>query len=120
MPVRSLSSRVIRWPDRQEVEAALGAWADASVAAHSEIRRIGYFGSYARGGWGVGIDLDVVVLVSDDAAPVPFERHAAAWDLTALPVPADLLVYTQAEWQALMARTDRFARMLKDEMAWVR
>jgi hypothetical protein len=31
-------------------------------------------------------------------------RRTAGWDTTRLPVPADLLVYTRAEWEALPAR----------------
>ncbi|MDO8665500.1 MAG: nucleotidyltransferase domain-containing protein [Gemmatimonadales bacterium] len=61
-----------------------------------------YFGSYARGDWGVGSDLDVVMIVDD--SPEPFERRAARWDATRLPVPADVLVYTRAEWERLSAR----------------
>jgi hypothetical protein len=45
----------------------------------------------------VGSDLDVVILVS--ATDTPWERRAAEWDLTDLPVPADVLVYTVEEWE---------------------
>jgi len=47
----------------------------------------------------VGSDVDLLVVVRDSAEPV--ERRAAGWDATALPVPADVLVYTRAEWLAL-------------------
>jgi predicted nucleotidyltransferase len=66
------------------------------------VTAVGYFGSYARGDWGVGSDLGVVVIVDD--SPEPFERRAARWDATGLPVPADVLVYTRAEWETLSAR----------------
>jgi predicted nucleotidyltransferase len=41
---------------------------------HDAVVRIGYFGSYARGDWGVGSDLDVIAVVafSDEA----FTRRA--------------------------------------------
>jgi hypothetical protein len=29
----------------------------------------------------------------------PFERRAADWDLTSLPVPAEVLVYAEGEWR---------------------
>jgi predicted nucleotidyltransferase len=76
---------------------------------------VGYFGSYARGNWGVGSDLDIVVIVpaSHDA----WERRA--WDLSGLPVPADLLIYTQAEWDRLSRGEGRFARVLTHEVVWV-
>jgi hypothetical protein len=45
----------------------------------------------------VGSDLDIIVVVAD--AALPFEQRAADWDATDLPVPADVLVYTEAEWR---------------------
>jgi uncharacterized protein len=58
-------------------------WAERMAAAHPEIVALGYFGSYARGDWGPGSDLDVVVVVesSDEA----FTRRPVRWDTTALP-----------------------------------
>jgi hypothetical protein len=44
---------------------------------------------------------------------LPFERRAAEWDATALPVPADVLVYTAEEWREVSARP------LFREVAWV-
>jgi uncharacterized protein len=79
--------------------------------------RIGYFGSYARGDWGVGSDVDLVIVVED--CDRPFEQRATAWDTTQLPVPADLLVYTQGEWAVLSARPG-FGRAVEDEAVWVR
>lgn len=37
----------------------------------------------------------------------------------ALPVPADLLLYTACEWEALHARGGRFARVLAAETVWL-
>ena len=116
MPVRLLSSSVFAWPDRQAVEAALRGWAQHVAEARPGVRRIGYFGSYARGDWGVGSDLDVVIVVT--SSDQPFGRRAADWDLTELPVPAEALVYTQDEWQRLDPAS-RFARTLGHEVVWV-
>lgn len=116
MPVRSLNSSVVVWPDRPTVEAALCRWTEEVAGARPELRRVGYFGSYARGDWGVGSDLDVVLVVT--GADLPFARRAAAWDLTRLPVPADALVYTEDEWQRLDPAS-RFARVLAREVVWV-
>jgi predicted nucleotidyltransferase len=80
------------------------------------VRRIGYFGSYARGDWGVGSDLDLIVVVQ--RSEQRFERRPAEWDLTALPVPADLLVYTEDEWRALDRRA-RFPQTIERETVWV-
>lgn len=96
MPVRSSDSSVVKWPDAAVVDRALREWARRTCAARTDVRRVGYFGSYARGDWGVGSDLDVIILVT--AARLPFERRGIEWDLTELPVPADVLVYTEEEW----------------------
>lgn len=117
MPVRSSTSSVLRWPDRAEVEASVRVWALEEAARHSELLRLGFFGSYARGDDGVGSDLDLVAVVSTSSEP--FLRRALAWDLSALPVPAELLVYTAAEFDALRAGGGRFARALTEETVWV-
>jgi hypothetical protein len=114
MPVRSSGSSVLRWPDRAAVEAAVRAFARAATA-RPLVRRVGWFGSYARGDAGVGSDLDLVVVV--EASDLPFERRGTAWDTTALPVPADLLVYTEAEW-ARLAAEDRPPRLVR-ETVWI-
>lgn len=116
MPVRSSSSSVLRWPDRAAVEAAVRAWAAQIAAAVPAVRRVGLFGSYARGDWGVGSDVDVVVIL--DATDVPFERRGLLFDATSLPVPADVLVYTAEEWERLAAEPG-FVRSAADEALWV-
>jgi predicted nucleotidyltransferase len=116
MPVRSLSSSVLKWPDRQTVEAALRRWADRVARRREDVLRIGYFGSYARGDWGVGSDLDILIVVR--AARAPFESRSTEFDATELPVPADLLVYTREEWEALGPES-RFGRTLHTQAVWL-
>lgn len=116
MPVRSLSSSVLAWPDARTVDDAVRQWATRVGAQDPSVSRIGYFGSYARGDWGVGSDLDVVVVVEDGADAT--RRGASAWDMTVLPVPTDLLVFTVSQWQALVPQS-RMGRMLRDETIWV-
>jgi hypothetical protein len=60
----------------------------------------------------VGSDVDLLMVV--DPAEEPFARRAAAWHTTKLPVPADLLVYTQHERDA-----PEFARGMKTDVVWV-
>jgi predicted nucleotidyltransferase len=117
MPVRSLSSSVIKWPDLKAVREAIGQWAKEEVPRHRELLRLGYFGSCARGDWGVGSDLDVVAIVSESSQV--FERRNATWSLTSLPVPSDLLVYTMSEWKSLNEKGGRFARTLSRETVWI-
>src|SRR5439155_22751797 len=70
LPVRSLSSSVVVWPDRAAVESALRRWAEEAARIRRELVSVGYFGSYARDDWGVGSDLDVVLVVAGGGLPV--------------------------------------------------
>jgi predicted nucleotidyltransferase len=117
MPVRSLTSSVVTWPDVRTVDRALREWAQQTARLRPELLRVGYFGSYARGDWGVGSDVDVVLVVA--AASTPAVRRAAQWDLTRLPVPADVLVFSEQEWRAALESGRRFARVLRNEVTWV-
>lgn len=115
MPVRSLTSSVLKWPDAATVDKAVRRWAVQAASAQPEVLRVGYFGSYARGDWGPGSDLDLVIVV--ERSREPFDRRALSWDTSTLPVPADLLVYTLAEWGAL--QDTKFGQTLSRETVWV-
>ncbi len=117
MPVRSLNSSVLKWPNRATVDAAARRWAQAQRSLHPEIKRLGYFGSYARGNWGVGSDLDLIALVSHSERP--FEQRAMDWDLARLPVPAEILVYTESEWARLEQEGGRFFLTVAAEAVWL-
>lgn len=117
MPVRSSSSSVLKWPDTAQVRQALADWADATAAATPTLRKVGHFGSYARDDWGPGSDLDVVIVL--DRSSRPFLERGMDWDLTGLPVPADALIYTDAEWRRVQENGGRFAEMLSEETFWV-
>jgi uncharacterized protein len=75
MPVPSLTSSVLRWPDSGAVDRAVRAWAERAGTTRRGVRRIGYFGSYARGDWGPGSDLDLIVIM--DGADEGFATRAA-------------------------------------------
>jgi hypothetical protein len=117
LPVRPLNSSVLRWPDPGTVDEAVRRWAQAEAKHHRDLRRLGYFGSYARGDWGVGSDLDLVAVVADSQEP--FERRGLSWNMKPLPVPAELLVYTQQEWTRLHQQGSRFIRTLSREAIWI-
>jgi predicted nucleotidyltransferase len=85
--------------------------------ARHDIVRAGYFGSYARGDWGFGSDLDLIVIL--DACDVASERRQLGLDVLSLPVTVDLLVYTADEWRALAERDTRFYREVMAEAVWV-
>ena len=117
MPVRFLNSSVLKWPDRTTVDQAVRSWSQEQVRQQPQIVHLGYFGSYARGDWGVGSDLDLIAVVDD--SPEPFERRTLNWDLHDMPVPAEILVYTTGEWKELQKRDDKFSRMLAREVVWI-
>ena len=116
MPTRSLSAAVLKWPDRHSVDHAVRRWAENVVQQRQDVVRIGYFGSYARGDWGVGSDLDLLVVV--ESSDQPLQRRAGTWDMIELPVPTDLLVYTEEEWQ-LLRQQGRFSHTVMTETVWV-
>ena len=116
MPVRSLSASVATWPDAATVERAVQDWAASIAAAEPRVIRVGFFGSYARGDWGVGSDADLIVIVREDCRPFP--ARGSAFDATALPVPADVLVYTEEEWRRLSLEPG-FGRRAAAEVVWV-
>lgn len=97
--------------------AAARALAAHWGATRRDLVRLGVFGSYARGDAGVGSDLDLIAIIRHSEQP--FERRAAEWDLTSLPVPAEIVVYTEAEWQRLKQRGGRFARMISEQAVWL-
>ncbi len=69
MPVRSLNSSVLKWVSKEEVEDSLKIWASKIKKENPEVKKIGYFGSYACGNWGVGSDIDIIVLVRESKEP---------------------------------------------------
>lgn len=115
MPVRSLSSSVLKWADAKTVDAAARRWAEKVVQDKKDVLKIGYFGSYARGDWGVGSDLDLIIIV--ESCGQPFLRRSTEWDVTELPVPADVLVYTEEEWQSIIG--ERFHQTVMQEAVWI-
>ncbi len=116
MPKRSLNTSVLRWPGRDEVEKALKQWVNRLELPG--LLAIGYFGSYARGESGPGSDLDLVLIVQQTDAPA--WARVLELPLEQLPVPAEALVYTLAEWNSLPKSRPRFAKTLARETCWLR
>lgn len=112
MPVRSLSTPILKWPSRDEVLAAAAAWARELQARDPRVWRVGVFGSYARGDAGVGSDLDLVVLLRDGAG-------APLFDVTGLPVPADTLVFEETPWRRASGEPTGIARTIALEVRWL-
>ena len=117
MPVRSLNSSVFTWPDLNTVHQAAKEWADKQVQRRDDILRIGYIGSYARRDWGVGSDLDLILLLENSS--IPFWERSREWDLSGMPVPTDVMVYTRQEWERIAARNERFFQTVTEEAVWI-
>lgn len=116
MPVRALSSSVLKWPDAQLVDQAVRSWAYALGRSHPKILKIGYI-AYARSDWGVCGDVDILILVSHSDQSV--EQRSCEWNTRTLPVPADVLVDTLEEWQRLPKEEGRFYQTVTREVRWV-
>ncbi|MCS7051322.1 MAG: nucleotidyltransferase domain-containing protein [Thermomicrobium sp.] len=114
MPARSSSSSVLRWPDRAAVLAAVREWAQRLDLPG--LVAVGVFGSYARGDWGVGSDVDLVVVERSERPS--FERPIGL-PLEKLPVPAEAIVDTREEWERLPETNPHFAAVLAREVVWV-
>lgn len=117
MPVSSLTSSVMKWPSAATVDAAVRALAVRLAQRHPALERFGSFGSYARGDRGVGSDADLLAIVSH--ADLPFAQRPLEFDVGGLAVPADLLVYTQLEWQTALRAGSPFVRRFQAETIWV-
>ena len=107
MPVRSLNSPVMKWPSSESVRESLSTWAK-NQSPHPNALVIAAFGSLCRGNWGVGSDIDLVVIV--ERSELPFSERALKWDTLSLPVPVDLLIYTKEEWGKMAAEGTRFVK----------
>lgn len=112
MPGQSSTSSIRKWPDRARVEESVATWAQQVARDDPSVTRLGFAGSYARGDWGVGSDVDLVIVVA--SSEEPFTERSRKYDATGLPVPADVVVYTEKEWDELRSRSRAF-----EEVVWV-
>jgi predicted nucleotidyltransferase len=85
---------------REEAIAEARAFADA-VAARFDDAIVVLFGSYARGDFHDGSDLDVVV-VSDELPDSPVERERVLYELS--PGGIDIFAYRPAEFRRLLEK----------------
>ena len=114
MPVRSLNSVVLKWPGREEVLQAARAWARNLQRHDPAVEQVLCVGSCVRGDWGVGSDLDVIVIIQTEGLS-PVERRKR-YEPTNVPVPADVWVYTQPEWDAFREGNPILWRRLQAEI----
>ena len=113
VPVRSLTSAVFKWPDRDTVLSAARQWAQALCRRDASVEQVACVGSYARGDWGVGSDLDVIIVLTETTLSSA-QRYARYYP-DDLPVPVDLWVYTRKEWDGLPTRSPHLRQRLQRE-----
>lgn len=108
-----MANRAIDWlaQARRDLEQAKdsrsgGRHEWACFASHQAAEKAG----------GVGSDVDLIVIVRESSEP--FERRPLAFDLTSLPVPADVFVYTASEWRR-MTRPGEPLHGLTGEVVWL-
>lgn len=106
MPVRLLNSAILKWPDKQKVLNEAKLWAESVGLSDRNIVKIFCFGSICTGRWGVGSDLDILIILKETT--VPFISRAMTFDASAISVPTDILVYTESEIATLSKEKDRF------------
>jgi predicted nucleotidyltransferase len=112
-----LTTATFRWPRRSEVFEAARRWALLAAAQNAPIKRIGVIGSFADGRFGVGSDLDLIVLL--DGCDEPFGSRLPNLDDRGLPVPADILIYTEAELAAMRGQGRRLAKLIEESAEWL-
>jgi len=117
MPVRSLNSLVLKWPDKEEVMKGLQKWIEDLTRKRKDILKIGVFGSYARGDFGFGSDLDIIMILEESR--LPFEQRSVEFDTTLLPVPVDLIIYTKREWEKIREENSPFYRCIDRDIVWI-
>ena len=94
----------IRRVDPAAVAAAVERWARELGAAHPEVRRVIWYGSFVAGTPTPRSDADLCVVVADDAARGPRHARGAAYlPADGMPVPFDVAVLTASEFGALGA-----------------
>jgi len=91
-----------KWPYETTVHEAVDRRAEDAARKRPGVKTVCYFGSQIWGNWGVGSDVDLLVIV--DRSELPFGRRPAEWDNTKLRVPRHMVIYTQKVWSALEGR----------------
>ncbi len=117
MTLNSSTSSTSDWPEPEVLHEELERWGETTAESESRVLRVGYVHSDDQTGGGVGSHLDLVLVMEEFDLP-PAER-VGMWDLGAVPVPAQTLVYTQEEWDELMETETPLSEKLKDGVVWV-
>ncbi|MGA2977498.1 MAG: nucleotidyltransferase domain-containing protein [Spirochaetia bacterium] len=114
--VSSSGVRVFIARDRAIVLNEVSVWSRSLRESNPHVRRIGLFGSYAKGTYSPGSDLDIILIMDASTEPRWFMRSAAI-DTMGLGIGADLFIYTESE-MARMEKTSGWFRHIMEEALW--
>ncbi len=94
---KSFGSVVVYSVDKVAVEEALARFV-AACREREEILAVVLFGSFARGGFGVGSDVDLLLILRE--SPLPFLDRIPLYRPVDFPIDVDVFPYTLAELRA--------------------
>lgn len=92
---KSYNSVIVYSMDKSRIWAALEELVE-DLGARSEVLAVILFGSLVRGDFGVGSDVDILILL--DHSDQPFLERLPLYRPQRFPVDIDVFPYTLAEW----------------------
>jgi predicted nucleotidyltransferase len=90
-----LSSILVKSVDPAKIRRSVDEYARRLFAEHPEVEEIVVFGSFAKGTYAAGSDVDILIVLSDSDRP--FRDRIPELLPGAFPVGLDLFPYTRAE-----------------------
>lgn len=90
-----MSSVLIKSVDPAKIRRSVDEYARRVFAEHPEVEEIIVFGSFAKGNYAPGSDVDILIVLSDSDRP--FRDRIPELLPGAFPVGLDLFPYTRAE-----------------------
>ncbi|MBI4582672.1 MAG: nucleotidyltransferase domain-containing protein [Planctomycetes bacterium] len=108
---------IVRSVPREEVISTLKEWTKNLSRNHPEVRRVGIFGSYARGDYTPASDVDVIVVVSESGTPI--RKRSLDYPPPPGAVGAEVFVYTEAELAAMQRESSPWIRRILGEVVWL-
>lgn len=106
----SSTSVRVRYADPDAIRRAVESYAAAVRAAHPEVRRMRWFGSWVTGGWSPGSDVDLCIVV--DRSTKSARERMTDYLPRVFPVGIDLFVYTEDEFARLAMEHPSFAKAI--------
>ncbi len=100
----------------EDLHAEVERWGRDTAEGEPRVVRVGYLYSDDQHDLDTGSHLDLIILVEEFDLP-PAER-VGMWDLGAVPLPAQALVYTMDEWSELMEVEFGLGQRLREQTVW--